>query len=164
MHSSARFQRLIARFQEDLYRYAYWLCGHAQQAEDLVQESFLRAWKNLDSLREETLAKAWLFTILRHEHARQYARASPVFLDLEAQELLTGSEEDSEIFSLRRLIAKLPREYREPLVLQVLGGFSQAEIAQLLELNENTVATRLFRARQHLKSWYEGACAQARIR
>lgn len=162
MNPSQRFQRLIACFHADLYRYAYWLCGHVQQAEDLVQDSFLRAWKNLDSLREESLAKAWLFTILRHEHARQLGRFSPIFLDIEAQDIVWESGQNSEIFGLRRVIAKLPLDYREPLVLQVLGGFSQTEIAHLLELNENTVATRLFRARQQLKSWYEDAFAQAR--
>lgn len=153
---SQRFRTLVHHFHADLYRYAYWLCGHIQQAEDLVQESFLRAWKSLDSLRDDAAAKAWLITILRREYARQFAQRPPAFVDIETQETLTADVpgQDVENFGLRRAIAKLPLEYREPLILQIVGGFSQAEIATLLALKENTVAVRLFRARQRLKSWY----------
>ena len=56
---------------------------------------------------------------------------------------------------LREKIALLPEEYREPLVLQVIGGFSGEEIAKMLELNKNTVMTRLFRARNQLKDAFE---------
>jgi RNA polymerase sigma-70 factor (ECF subfamily) len=56
---------------------------------------------------------------------------------------------------LRDKIALLPKEYREPLVLQIIGGFSGEEISKMLELNKNTVMTRLFRARNQLKDTFE---------
>jgi len=65
--------------------------------------------------------------------------------------LSTSTEQEIENHWLREKIANLPEEYREPLVLQVLGGFSGEEIANLLSLNKNTVMTRLFRARNQLK-------------
>jgi RNA polymerase sigma-70 factor (ECF subfamily) len=61
---------------------------------------------------------------------------------------------DSEIDSLRGAILKLPLEYREPLIMQVLGGFSTAEIAEELSLSSTAVLTRLFRARNKLRSLY----------
>ena len=66
-----------------------------------------------------------------------------------------GHEQDLENEMLRDKIAQLPEEYREPLVLQVLGGYSGEEIAKQLNLNKNTVMTRLFRARNQLKESLE---------
>jgi RNA polymerase sigma-70 factor (ECF subfamily) len=66
-----------------------------------------------------------------------------------------GLEQDMENEWLRRHIAELAVEYREPLLLQVIGGFSGEEIAEILDLNKNTVMTRLFRARNQLKEALE---------
>ena len=64
----------ISRRSPELYRYAYWLCRDRFQAEDLVQETFARAWKARDDLRDETAARSWLYTILRNERARLFER------------------------------------------------------------------------------------------
>ena len=69
-----KFEILVEGLSGDLYRYAYWMCRDRVQAEELVQETFLRAWKGIDSLREADSAKAWLFTIFRREYARQFER------------------------------------------------------------------------------------------
>ena len=69
-----RFEALVYTLSTDLYRYAFWLCRGQDRAEDLVQETFLRAWRSLDSLRDDKAAKGWLITILRREHARGYER------------------------------------------------------------------------------------------
>ena len=68
-----RYESLVAALYQDVYRYAFWLCKNQALAEDLVQETFLRAWRSLDSLQNDKAAKAWLFTILRRENARLYA-------------------------------------------------------------------------------------------
>lgn len=70
------------------------------------------------------------------------------------------SEQEMEHEWLRRHIARLPAEYQEPLLLQVLGGFSGEEIAEQLGLNKNTVMTRLFRARNQIKEAMESAKQQ----
>ncbi len=67
----------------DLYRYAMWICGNDALAKDLVQETFLRAWRALDSLKDVDAAKSWLITILRREYARTFERKVPKFTDLE---------------------------------------------------------------------------------
>jgi RNA polymerase sigma-70 factor (ECF subfamily) len=67
----------------------------------------------------------------------------------------TSTEQEIENYWLREKISAMPEEYREPLILQVLGGFSGEEIATMLSLNKNTVMTRLFRARNQLKDILE---------
>lgn len=143
----------------ELYRYAYWLCGQDALAQDLVQETFLRAWRALDSLRENVAAKAWLVTILRREHARLFERKpmpTTDIADLDLCDSAPGPELLGEDAVLRAAIAKLEPKYREPLVLQVLGGFSCEEIATQLAISEAAVMTQVFRARQKLKALLGG--------
>jgi len=65
------YERLVLVYSDELFRYVFWLCTDKSMAEDLVQESCLRAWKSLDKLRDTLFSKAWLMTILPNEHARQ---------------------------------------------------------------------------------------------
>jgi RNA polymerase sigma-70 factor (ECF subfamily) len=150
-----RYEALVKALHADLYRYAYWLCHDKHIAEDLVQETFLRAWRALDSLKDEKAAKSWLITILRRENARRFERKRFEMSEYEEATITdvkaTSSEQEIENHWLREKIAQMPEEYREPLVLQVIGGFSGEEIATMLSLNKNTVMTRLFRARNQLK-------------
>ena len=150
-----RYEALVQAYNKDVYRYAYWLVKDKHVAEDIVQETFLRAWRSLDSLKDEKAAKAWLITILRRENARRFERKQFNLVDIDdhsvADANATSTEQQIENEWLRRQIDKLAPEYKEPLLLQVIGGFSGDEIAEMLELNKNTVMTRLFRARNQLK-------------
>ena len=156
MTRQTQFEALVQAYSADLYRFAVWLVRDRALAEDLVQESFMRAWKALDSLRDPATAKSWLITILRRERARHFERAPPASDPLEAVDLdkITGFDDGHgriEIFTLRRALARLPEDYREPLLLQVLGGYSCEEIGELLGLLPGAVMTRLSRARQKLR-------------
>lgn len=150
-----RYEALVKALHTDLFRYAYWLTHDKHVAEDLVQETFLRAWRALDSLKDEKAAKSWLITILRRENARRFERKRFDMGEYEEEAIndqwSTSTEQEIENHWLREKIAQMPEEYREPLVLQVIGGFSGEEIASMLDLNKNTVMTRLFRARNQLK-------------
>jgi RNA polymerase sigma-70 factor (ECF subfamily) len=135
----------------DLYRYAYWLARDRQRAEDVVQEALLRGWRGYADLRDPRQARSWLFSIVRNEFYRALAReARHVGVDIEALEI---ADERASPFGLemREALAALPAAYAEPLALQVLGGFSCAEIATMLETTEGAVMTRLTRARQALR-------------
>ncbi len=148
-----RFEQLVNEYSDPLYRYAYWHCHNRATAQDLVQETFLRAWKSLDSLKDRKAAKGWLFTILRRENARQYERVQPEWSDTEVDALsspATGYDTSTEAFVLRQALAALPEQYREPLLMQVIGGFDYDEIAKQLQLSKGAVTSRLFRARQKL--------------
>ncbi|UXI01997.1 sigma-70 family RNA polymerase sigma factor [Photobacterium sp. TY1-4] len=159
MNKQRRYEALVRAWHRDLYRYAYWLCHDPHIAEDLVQETCLRAWRSLDSLHDDKAAKSWLITILRRENARRFERKQLDLVDIDdyaiADTKHQGGDLDAEQQLLHREIMKLAPEYREPLVLQVMAGFSGDEIAEILDLNRNTVMTRLFRARNQLKEQIE---------
>lgn len=149
--TQARFEKLVNAVSSDLYRYAFMLCRNRAMAEDLVQETFMRAWRFLDRLRDERKAKSWLMTTLRREFARQFERYQPIFDEVELEQIAGTQGIDPEVLALRREIVKLPEKYREVLVLQVIGGYTGEEMAAMLELPRATVNTRLFRARQQLR-------------
>jgi RNA polymerase sigma-70 factor (ECF subfamily) len=150
--------RLFESMRPDLLRFAHWLARDRAIAEDIVQEALLRAWRSREALKDPGAARAWLLTIVRREHARLYERKrlELVALDdgVEPEGMPSPPGPDSELDSLRGAILKLPLEYREPLIMQVLGGFSTAEIAQELSLSSTAVLTRLFRARNKLRTLY----------
>ena len=74
----ARFNQLAESYGTDLYRYAMWICGNDALAKDLVQETYLRAWKALDKLQDVKAAKSWLITILRREYARTFVQGAQI--------------------------------------------------------------------------------------
>ena len=129
------------------------LCHNPDTAHDLVQETFLRAWRSQNTLRDVKTARAWLYTILRNEHARLYERQRPEVHDpFELPDVpVRGYDTSTEAFVMRRALTGLDPDYRDPLLLQAVGGFSCKEIGQMLDLNTNTVLTRLFRARKALR-------------
>lgn len=160
-----QFEALVNAYSADLYRYAMWLCHRQEQAEDLVQETFMRAWKGLDSLRDDRAAKYWLITILRREHARAYHKTpqdqdSIDDMDLERYMPLSHSDGHDDADAVSKALASLPESYREPLVLQVLGGYTCNEIADMMGIKSQTVMTRVFRARQALRKWLQGDDAE----
>lgn len=153
-NKQTRYEALVKALHADIYRYAVWLIKDKSIAEDVVQETFLRAWKSLDSLKDEGAAKAWLITILRRENARRFERKQFDTVDIDdvsVEDTASHSEGSMHHQEIRKAIASLSEEYREPLTMQIIMGFSGDEIAQQLDLNKNTVMTRLFRARNQLK-------------
>lgn len=151
----AKFNKLAQDYGADLYRYAMWICGNDALAKDLVQETYLRAWKALDKLNDVKAAKSWLITILRREFARTFERKVPKFADVETVVVPEDSElepdDRTEVRMLRQGIMELAPKYREPLLMQVVMGYSCEEIASQLDISKSAVMTQLFRAREQLK-------------
>jgi RNA polymerase sigma-70 factor (ECF subfamily) len=148
-----------------LYRVALRLTGSPSDADDLVQETMLKAYRAWDQYEKGTNAKAWLLTILRHAFINEYRRKvrHPETVDLDAIEPFAVFAEvqdedpqgaffdrivDDEVL---RAIDQLPEAFRETLVLSDVEGMSYQEIAQILEVPIGTVKSRLFRARQMLQ-------------
>ena len=150
-----RFDSLVAVYYPDMYRYAAWLSRDTALAEDVVQEALLRAWKSLDALRDDGAAKQWLLTIVRRENARHFERRRLETVDIDnlsaSQAALLAEAPNEELADLREAIFGLEDDYREPLVLQVLMGYSTNEIAETMGLKQGAVLTRLHRARNKLK-------------
>lgn len=155
-NGESAFARLCDDLRPDLYRFAFWLARDRNVAEDVVQETLLRAWRSRENLVGAAAAKAWLLTIVRREHARLYERKRfetvPIdrLVGEESPEL--AAAEAQETLDLRRAILALEDTYREPLVLQVLMGCTTEDIAMQLGLTQGAVLTRLFRARQKLRA------------
>ena len=156
MHTKhTQYERLVRAFHADIYRYAVWLIKDHSIAEDVVQETFLRAWKSLDALQDEKAAKAWLITILRRENARRFERKQLEVVDIDdvaTPDPNATSNAHAQQRELTAAIHQLEDEYKEPLILQSLFGYTGEEISDILDLNKNTVMTRLFRGRNQLKN------------
>lgn len=149
---SHEFEQTVRAHSADLYRYAYWLCRDRFTAEELVQEMFARAWANWSSLRDRDAAKPWLIAILRNERARMFARKQISVSEDDVYELeIPEASNVVDNLDMKQRLERLPLSYREPLLLQVLGGFSCAEIADMLGTSEGAIMTRLTRARQTLR-------------
>ncbi len=163
-----RFEEQILPYLDALYRAAWRLTGKGPEAEDLVQETCLRAFQALDQLRHEGAAKAWVFSILRSVFLRQ-ARRNPTppalmsLEDLEASFLMPGQvlrdlyenySPRPELLSreIRQALLALPLPYREAIILAHVAGFSYREMARILEIPIGTVMSRLFRARRMLRT------------
>jgi RNA polymerase sigma-70 factor (ECF subfamily) len=146
----------LAALRPELLRFAQWLTRDRALAEDVVQEALLRAWRSQAALRDPAAARAWAFTIVRREHARLYERKrlemTPLDEAIHADRSELAVDGELELIELRLAIHRLAKEYREPLVMQVLGGFSTAEIARELGLTLPAVLTRLHRARLQLRA------------
>ncbi len=151
-----QFETIVNDYSKDLYRYGVWLTKDVQIAEDLVQETFLRAWKGLDSLKDVNAVKSWLFTIYRRENARRFEKIRPETTPIEDVNIdkFAQLEDDfakTEVIALRESLKELPGEYLEPLLLQVLGGYSCEEIGEIMDIKPGAVMIRVFRARKKLR-------------
>ena len=160
-----RFEADVLVHLDDLYRAALRLTGNAAEAQDLTQDTCLRAFERLDQLRSPGAARVWAFTILRSIFLRRIERQSRTagvdVIDwplLEAGEVLQDTYEslrpiqETPLGEVREALQRLPLPYREPLVLAHVGGFSYKEISEILAIPLGTVMSRLFRARRLLRS------------
>ena len=104
------FTRLLEMLRPDLLRFAYWLARDRQVAEDVVQETLIRAWKSRDELKDPAAARPWLFTIVRREHARLFERKRLPTVDIDDVEAqgdpALASDGDAGLEDLRRAILK----------------------------------------------------------
>lgn len=147
---NAAYEKAVNDHFNDLYRFAYWLCRNRWQAEDIVQESLVRAWRGWPELREQRAVKAWFFTIVH----REFLRAAPAAAragSAEDSDDLAFNPDPASCVDVERALRELPAESREALLMQVLGGFSCAEISSALGTTEGAVMTRLTRTRQALR-------------
>jgi RNA polymerase sigma-70 factor, ECF subfamily len=159
---AALFNEMATQHLDALYRTALRLTGRPQDAEDLVQETYLRAWRSLHTYRPGTNPKAWLFRILHNAHIDRFrasSRTVPTVDELEGQDpafvvhetpetLVMSGLVDAEI---RKALMEIPEVFRACLILADLEGFSYQEIADILGIPRGTVMSRLFRGRRAMR-------------
>ncbi len=177
------FSKIVLVHLGALNRFAYTLCKSRYEADDLVSETFLKAFENFNRIKDESKIKQWLFRILNNHFISNY-RSQKKFVELENR----GDEKrDDEVegFSLFEAIAKsnfveegnpeknfishltreqidkaintLPEEFRDALILCDIEGFSYAEISKIINVPIGTVRSRISRARNNLqqKLWLQ---------
>src|SRR3989338_1448719 len=165
-----QFEETVNQYQRDIINFHYRLVGNRFEAEDLAQETFIKAYKKFDSLKESGKLRPWLYSIARNvtidffrrnrERAisldnnilENYARATAV--DYQAQVINTEIGQE-----LERCIDQLNAQDRLIIKLLYYEGFSYKEIGALLDLNPNTLKSRLHRARKSLLTAIQGNVA-----
>lgn len=161
MDRDQRFEEEILPHLRSLFGAAYRMTGNAYDAEDLVQETFLRAHRALDRFEAGTNARAWLHTILQRVRTDAFRRKKrrPETVELTgegpairpAQDALASGHED-----LERALAALPENFRTAVVLRDLQELSYAEIAAALSVPVGTVMSRIHRGRALLREALAG--------
>ncbi len=165
------FAELVNRYEKKLYNFGLRMCGDVQDAEDMVQDTFLNVFKYLKSFRYETKLRNWIYRIatsacIKRRRKSKFAPERELSLD----EFMPGEGEgvpreipdwanvplgqllDEELAkTVKAGIDSLPEKYRMILLLRDIEGFSTAEAAQILDLTESNVKVRLHRARLYLR-------------
>ena len=138
-----------------LRAFAVSLCGDRERADDLVQETLFKAWNHLDSFKEGTNLKAWLFTILRNTYFSERRKRKREVEDADgsyAARLASRPEQPGhmEMRDFQEALVKLPDDQREALVLVGAAGFSYEEAADISGCAVGTIKSRVNRARNRL--------------
>ena len=148
--TKAEFVQRVRQMERRLYRVSRTILSRNADCEDAVQESLLKAWTRLDTLREEQYFETWLVRILINEcHAiqRRSARVLPM------ESLPEPASADDSDHALREAVMALPEKLRMPVMLHYMEGYDSKEIARILRIPAGTVRTRLMRARNLLRDF-----------
>jgi RNA polymerase sigma factor (sigma-70 family) len=156
-----RFETLLLPLMSDAYNLARWLMKNQEDAEDMVQESYLRAFRFFGSFHEGTNCRAWFLRVVRNTCytalGSRDVKDKEVPLDLEADEIEDSAPlppvslaKKATVEAVREAIAALPVDFREVVVLRELQGLSYKEISDVSGVPLGTVMSRLARARHQL--------------
>ena len=149
------FRALLVAEIPNLRAFAASLSGSIQNADDLVQDTLLKAWGHADSFTPGTSIRAWLFTILRNTYYSQYRKRGREVQDTDgiySERVMRAPPQESalEFSDFRAALAKLPEEQREVLILVGASGLSYEEAAEICDVAVGTVKSRVNRARVKL--------------
>ncbi len=160
-----KFSVLMQRYEGKLQRYAAKFLFDARDAEDVVQETFIKAYRNIESFDTGRKFSSWIYRIAHNECVNFLKRnklEKIPFFDLDVLFPQIPKEKHEDEINLRQSkeildssLRKLDIKYREPLVLYYIEGFDYKEIADILRIPVATVGVRLARGRQYLKKEYD---------
>ena len=160
------FEKLVTAYEKNVYSLALRMVGDPEDAADMTQETFIKAYRSLSSFRGDSKFSSWLYRIASNvclDFLRSRSRHPQVSLNssdeddrttFELPDMSRNPEEQLmkklSMEAVRRGLEQLPEQQRQILVLRELGGLSYAELARILGLEEGTVKSRIFRARKRL--------------
>ncbi len=144
----------------NLRAFAVSLCGSVDRADDLVQETLVKAWNKLDTFEEGTNLKAWLFTILRNTHFSEFRKIKREVPDTDGEisarvAIVPGQQAHMDVQDMLLALDKLPDEQREALILIGAEGFSYEQAAAICNCAVGTIKSRVNRARTRLAELVE---------
>lgn len=158
------FQKLYEAHADFAIRTAIAITRNNEMAKDAVQETFIRVYRNYSSYDPDLPFEPWLYRILVNECNRLLKREAKLsgyhhpYLENDPQVAEPSSENLAELI---RTIQNLKDLYRIPLILKYIKGFSEQEIAEILDINQNTVKSRLFTGRNRLRKLLDPARKEA---
>lgn len=150
---AAAFRQFIEFTHGRLYRLAAHICGDRDDADDVVQETFIRAWQRMGELRDPGAALGWLIRIVQNaakdrlRARKRVPAAEPPAGAARPDDALSGAQQDAVV---KRAVMALPEKHRVVLLLHEVDGMTAAEIGALLDVATGTVESRLSRARAGL--------------
>ena len=164
---AAAFEKLVLRYQTQVYSLAYRMVGNEADAQDLAQEAFVRSWRALDSFQFSSQFSTWLYrltsnicidflraqkkrkhislTVLQDDEQQQWDM--PDHRPLPEEQMIVTQEREA----LTKAIAALDPEYRQVLILRIVNDCSYQQISEIMGIREGTVKSRLSRAREQLR-------------
>ncbi len=159
--NSVTFTKALVGIQDDLLRFAYKLTADREDANDLLQETSLKALDNEDKYTPETNFKGWVYTIMRNIFINNYRKMmrdqtfvdqteNQYHLNTPSESYVESTETAYDLKEMHRIVNALPKEYRIPFSMHV-AGFKYREIAEKLDLPLGTVKSRIFFTRQRLQ-------------
>jgi RNA polymerase sigma-70 factor, ECF subfamily len=166
--SAAEFKKALLESVPHLRAFARSLCNDAVAADDLVQDTMLRAWKARDSYTANTSFRAWSFTILRnvfYSEKRRSWRSTELAPEI-AERTLVASDNPAkgmELVELRNALDHLPDDQREAIILVGAGGMAYEEAAQIVGCAVGTIKSRVSRARKALTAMLDADMAPTRV-
>ncbi len=156
------FQDVAIPHFNSVYNFALTVAANKQDAEDLVQETFLRAYKSFEQFDYGTNIKAWMFRILRNIAIDNFRKADALLVgknETYEDELFTKGSTTTNLINsidLKNALNRLPEKYRVIVLLKDVEGFSYQEIADILSFPIGTIMSRLYRGRKELFSLITG--------
>ena len=150
------FQQCVDQHAESIYRVAFRLTGNRDTAGELVQETYLQAWKGLATLNDPKRMRSWLFGILRNQSTKmnRAVRGERPLLDEPLTQNQSSNRNDQQEL-VQDAIAQLEPMFQLPLLLVSMEGIPAEEAAEILEIPRGTVLSRLYRGRKKLKKILE---------
>jgi len=157
---TSAFEGIVRRWQSPLINLAYRFCRDRSRAEDMAQEAFLRAFRNLASWRQESAFSTWLFSLATNLYCTELRRIPPITLPFDEvpephdprSDAQSALQQHCEEAALHRAVDTLPPRYREVLLLYYFQEMDVPATAASLRLPQGTVKARLFRARDILRA------------
>lgn len=148
------FTQQYTEVYRDLYRFAYYTLRNTQDAEDVVGETVADAYAGFSNLRSIEAFRGWIFQILSNKCRRRMKEYIDKTVEL-PQEMQAPCGETEEQLDVRRAFFRLEEQERLLIGLRVFGGYNSREIGQMLQMNENTVRSRIHRGLGKMRGWLE---------